>query len=773
MLKPSTVLPFPAFRKRDAVILLASALLVAFNTRADDAAGRQVGASLVRAAPKGGLGGGAKPLDPVYRTAQMATRAAPTNQWYSSVMFQRWSQPIHAHPATYRAGPEGFEIGYPKQTVVPAGGRGADIAYPHQAALTIAPVDFTPQDARLAGHGDFSATIAMGDAANHVLQATVVHGSPLSYYTITDGSVKVRLAKGAVPCDGKAAAQILCVRVQDRHFAVYAPPDASWSGIGSAEPVIRFGPSGRFFSVALLPDGSAETIARVEQHAYAFVTDTRADWHYDRATSKVETTFSATVESRAKGETTPLLGLYPHQARRLVGEAGDGLRYDSIRGPIRTIAGRSFKVASTYHGILPFWGKLQDDADRERLASVMVGDKARSRTIFSRQQGQGTYWFGKAVGATAQLMNVAEQEGDSAMRDELLAMLKGRLEGWFRGDGTGYFVQDGRLGSLLGYPDEYGSVTNMNDHHFHYGYWLNAAAQVALRDPAWAAPGNWGGMVNLLAADIATPARDRADYPFVRNFDPYEGHSWASGDADFADGNNQESSSEAVNAWAGLILWGEATGNVAMRDLGIWLYTQETEAIAEYWFDLPHTLFPPTFGKVVAAQVFGGRYSYNTWWTEEPRQIQGINLLPMTAASVYLGADPAYIRRSFDALATETRAYSARGMSDGTPKDIWQDIFALYLGLADPAAALAQYRPKGDSESGETRSHSLHWLLSLKEMGTPDFSITADTALYGVFRQPDGKRTYLAYNAGMAPLSVTFSDGKTLQVMPHQLGRLN
>ena len=30
-------------------------------------------------------------------------------------------------------------------------------------------------------------------------------------------------------------------------------------------------------------------------------------------------------------------------------------------------------------------------------------------------------------------------------------------------------------------------------------------------------------------------------------------------------GNNQESSSEAVNAWAGLILWGEVTGDIVIR----------------------------------------------------------------------------------------------------------------------------------------------------------------------------------------------------------------
>ena len=61
-----------------------------------------------------------------------------------------------------------------------------------------------------------------------------------------------------------------------------------------------------------------------------------------------------------------------------------------------------------------------------------------------------------------------------------------------------------------------------------------------------------------LVSDIATTTRGGTAFPFLRNFDPYEGHSWASGVGLGDAGNNQEPSSEAVNAWAGLILWGEA-----------------------------------------------------------------------------------------------------------------------------------------------------------------------------------------------------------------------
>ena len=168
--------------------------------------------------------------------------------------------------------------------------------------------------------------------------------------------------------------------------------------------------------------------------------------------------------------------------------------------------------------------------------------------------------------------------------------------------------------------------------------------------------------------------------------------------------------------------------------------------------------------------LFGGKYAHNTWWTDEPRQIKGINLLPLTTASLYLGKDPAFVKKSLAELPSQTATHALTGRR-ADPPDLWQDIFAKYLALADPAGALAQWKRWGAVELGDTRTHALHWLLSLQRMGPPDFSVTADTTLYSVFRRADGARTYLAYNAGTAPLTVTFSDGVRLTVPSRALAQ--
>src|SRR5262249_55931808 len=158
-----------------------------------------------------------------------------------------------------------------------------------------------------------------------------------------------------------------------------------------------------------------------------------------------------------------------------------------------------------------------------------------------------------------------------------------------------------------------------------------AAAEVARLDPQWAK--QWGPMVELLIRDIASRDRKDAMFPYLRCFDKYAGHSWASGDSAFADGNNQESSSESLNAWYGLMLWGEATGDAATRDLGVFLFNTERTAVEEYWFDVAGTNYPKDFPQVALGMVWGGKGAFGTWFSADIDCIHGINWLPFTPAS--------------------------------------------------------------------------------------------------------------------------------------------
>ena len=59
--------------------------------------------------------------------------------------------------------------------------------------------------------------------------------------------------------------------------------------------------------------------------------------------------------------------------------------------------------------------------------------------------------------------------------------------------------------------------------------------------------GQYGGMVDLLIRDANNYDRSDTRFPYLRDFDIYAGHDWASGHGAFGAGNNQESSSEGQN----------------------------------------------------------------------------------------------------------------------------------------------------------------------------------------------------------------------------------
>jgi hypothetical protein len=118
------------------------------------------------------------------------------------------------------------------------------------------------------------------------------------------------------------------------------------------------------------------------------------------------------------------------------------------------------------------------------------------------------------------------------------------------------------------------------------------------------------------------------------------------------------------------------------------------------------------------------------------------------------------------------KIYADRGKV-ANPKDIWQDLFAKYLALVDPKAGFERWDEYGSFELGDTRSHALHWLAFLQEVGPVNLDVTADTPHYSVFENEQGVRTYLIYNPTQKSLEVNFSDGVKVDVAPQKLTRFS
>ncbi|MGW6917528.1 glycosyl hydrolase [Kitasatospora sp. NPDC054939] len=686
------------------------------------------------------------PLTPKV-TARAAGRAAPTNDWWSSLIYQRYpgnpySENLYAHPLTFKAQSGGLEVGHPTAPTVTPEGRQYD--YTHTRDLTLGVAGLASPDTKVDDWSDWTVTPSWSDGARS-LRATIGHGLPYVYAHATGGAAQITTA--AAPAVFADRGNVLGITVGGHHYGLFAPTGTDWTVAGTTLTAALGGKD--YYSVAVLP--SPADLDRFQAYAYSFVTGTRVDWSHQAAAGTLTTTYTVTTAAQEGSRTGTLLALYPHQWKATA-DPLTALSYPSPRGTMKVREGGSFSTVQSTTGVLP---SLPDAGGYDRaLLRSRIHEVADAADPFNG--ATDTYWTGKALGRLAELVPIADQLGDTAVRDKLLGLIKGRLETWFRGTGSTVFAYDATWKTLIGYPASYGSDAELNDHHFHYGYYVRVAATVARYDAAWAADSAWGGMVDLLVKDAANADRGDGRFPWLRSFDPYAGHGWASGHAGFAAGNNQESSSESLNFSSALILYGAATGDDTLRDLGTYLYTTEAAAVQQYWFDADGTAFPAAFQHGTAGMVWGSGAAYATWWTAAPGMIHGINFLPLNAGSFYLA-------RRKDALAAnlaELRANNGGGYTD------WQDLLWETEALVDPATAQARWdagQAGYTPEEGESRAHTQHWIGNLAALGAPDPSITADTPTAAVFTR-GGTRTHVAHNFTTAPRTVRFSDGFTLTV---------
>src|SRR5260370_32393720 len=144
---------------------------------------------------------------------------------------------------------------------------------------------------------------------------------------------------------------------------------------------------------------------------------------------------------------------------------------------------------------------------------------------------------------------------------------------------------------------------------------MRGGAVLGAADPAYLA--QVGGAANAMVGDIATSDRASARYPYLRTFDVYEGHSWADGFARFADGNNQESSSEAVNAWYAVYLWGQVTNDSRLALTGLYMYNTEIHSVKQNWFGGTRLYAAPSHHPI-ASLVWGGKLRLATPFIRTP-----------------------------------------------------------------------------------------------------------------------------------------------------------
>ncbi|CAI5940562.1 unnamed protein product [Closterium sp. NIES-65] len=330
-----------------------------------------------------------------------------------------------------------------------------------------------------------------------------------------------------------------------------------------------------------------------------------------------------------------------------------------------------------------------------------------------------TYSFGKAAARAARLALVAKQVEDEDSLAAVLPPLRTELSAWLDGTFPGnrllYDPTWGGVVSEAGSRDqgaEYGAGM-YNDHHFHYGYFIYNAATFAQFDSAWR--DQYGAALKDLMADYMSPERTAA-FPRLRHFDAYALHSWASGLFEFGDGRNQESFSEAVNAYCVGALLASVLGDQPLATLGATLAAVEALAGQTLMHvplasSNPDPSLSPGYEAVFADgnRVVGVLWSTKrdaALWFAPPADMEkrvGIQVLPVSPFLKHLFPDPEFAKQLVE---------WAQPVLSGAATDEWRGFAWALQALYDPQGARANIAALGAFDDGNSKTNMLWWLAS-------------------------------------------------------------
>lgn len=689
-----------------------------------------------------------------FTTGLAASKPVPTNDWWSHKVKNPHSQNLFNYPFTLKTVNQGLVISYIPWGVI-------DDIEP----ITVGVSGLNASAAKVSDFSDWTVSMDWRNAS-HNFQATSGIGMPFVYFTkASTDMAEVTVRQGTVNISNEML--IITDARNGGDFAVYAPNGSVWSQSGNTYTSTLNGQD--YWSLAFIPQNASniQTVANAyKKYAFVFPTDTKVDWSYNEANSVLTTDFSIVSEVKEGTDSTMLLGLLPHHWANLAANSPvfSSYSYPTVRGEMKMMETNTFSVENTFHGILPTLPYL--DYYSEGFSPAKLNEKITLLENDGLNSWTDSYNEGQEMNRLIQTARIAQLSGDTIALGKLLTTVKSRLEDWLEVNGSErafLFYYNQNWSTLIGYPAGHGQDGNINDHHFHWGYFIHAASFVEQFEPGWAA--QWGDMINLLVRDAASSNREDDLFPFLRNFSPYAGHCWANGFATFPQGNDQESTSESMQFNSSLIHWGSITGNDSIRDLGIYLYTTEQSAIEEYWLDIHERNFSPNHPYSLVSRVWGNSYDNGTFWTNDISASYGIELYPIHGGSLYLGQDTNYVKKLWNEIEQNT------GILSNDPNvNLWHDIMWEYLAFLDPQKAINLYDsyPDRSLKFGVSDAQTYHWLHSMNVLGNVDVSLTANHPLAAAFNK-DGLVIYVGQNYGNDSLSITFSDGYVLQVPPRTL----
>lgn len=387
-------------------------------------------------------------------------------------------------------------------------------------------------------------------------------------------------------------------------------------------------------------------------------------------------------------------------------------KYSSVDGDLVGVVGDSWvletdPVPVTWHSVRGIKGESYGE-----IVSALVKDVKELNS--SAIATNSSYFYGKLVGRAARLALIAEEVSYPKVIPTVRKFLKETIEPWldgtFKGNG---FLYERKWGGLVTKQGSTDSTADFgfgiyNDHHFHLGYFLYGIAVLAKIDPSWGQ--KYKPQAYSLVTDFMNLGqRYSPNYPRLRCFDPYKLHSWAAGLTEFENGRNQESSSEAVNAYYSAALMGLAYDDTSLVATGSTLTALEISAAQMWWHvKVDNNLYGEDFVKDnrIVGILWANKRDSKLWWAPaECRECRlSIQVLPLLPITEPLFSDAAY--------AKELVEWTLPSLKNKTNVEGWKGFTYALQGIYDKETALKKIRMLKGVDDGNSFSNLLWWIHS-------------------------------------------------------------
>jgi endoglucanase Acf2 len=728
-------------------------------------------------------------------TGPAANSPTPTHKWWGSVPFlgeMTIGDPndaayITPDPMTARVTDRGFRVmGIPSGLASTGDGFMYSIPDPFEEVfdgVAIGNTSFAAMEAYLKDHSDGSVTVEWQSGGQAVMEATFVHGSPYVYVKAYQGELVIRTLradggeKGTFYQQGDSLGVWTSVAGNHNNFLVTGEGSTTFGNVAGNE--ITVSNAAKELTLTYLPQTAGTPAGAMtsffEAMARNVVAAVDIDFSVDRSTNNV--TVSHTYRDSLGATIETIAGLHPLHWKNSE-QATSSYKVRSARGTIKFSQTDGFSYELPSVGVLPALPTFDGSFDQAILEDLVTEFVSKGSATWNDRTD--TYWAGKNYGKVAELIAIADAIGMDAEAAQLLSWLKSELADWFTAETNGsldvmkYFVYDDEWNTLLGMEESFASHQQLNDHHFHYGYFVRAAAEICRMDIAWCGADQYGPMIELLIRDYAGGANDPL-FPYLRNFDPANGFSWASGPANFVRGNNNESTSEAANAYGAIVLYGLITGKDDLVERGMYLHASTAAAYWEYWNNIDGynnvgadaDNFPAGYNRITTSIIWGDGAVFSTWFSGAFAHILGIQGLPTNPLILHVGQYADYMVDYVTLGLSESSNIKPSGLPDDQWRDLWWNLWA----MTDADASIADYNTVADyvPEAGETKAHTYHWIHTFRQLGhmvTGTGALTADYPAAIAFDN-NGVTSYVVYNFSGQPLSVSFSDGQIVNAAPN------